>query len=375
MLQTQKIPQNRHISSPVLAMIKKNNFLRPFGVGLKNRDFSSEKYRYGFNGMEKDDEVKGKGNSYDFGARMLDSRLGRWLTIDPQQKMYHSFSPYNYTLNSPIANKDTDGERTYFAPGLGNDPAAPAQYVQGVKEAFTKYLGDKFMLLEHSNTGTTGGDIKFAVEWGSKPMLKSSDHILVKNAVDDISMDLAKHPLEEGEKFNLVGTSMGSITTAQTAITLLEEGVVGHIDNLMLVGSPIDKNSELYKKLEDLQKSGKIGKIHYDKYVLEGDLVTGVAGTNKAETVLKGIRVMISFARHYLGKKHVDVHAALAENKEFGEDIAKMTLGFDKIEGEDVSKKVISESSSNVMEDPTTGGYTIPENYSPPSFPSSNKRK
>jgi hypothetical protein len=34
-------------------------------------------YRYGFNGMEKDDEVKnGKGNSYDFGARMYDSRLG-----------------------------------------------------------------------------------------------------------------------------------------------------------------------------------------------------------------------------------------------------------------------------------------------------------
>jgi hypothetical protein len=27
-------------------------------------------YRYGFNGMEKDDEVNGSGNSYDFGERL-----------------------------------------------------------------------------------------------------------------------------------------------------------------------------------------------------------------------------------------------------------------------------------------------------------------
>ena len=42
-------------------------------------------FRYGFNDMEQDGEIKGDGNSYDFGARMLDPRLGRWLTIDPLQ--------------------------------------------------------------------------------------------------------------------------------------------------------------------------------------------------------------------------------------------------------------------------------------------------
>jgi RHS repeat-associated protein len=40
-------------------------------------------YRFTFNGMEKDDEVKGVGNSLDFGARIYDSRLGRWLSVDP----------------------------------------------------------------------------------------------------------------------------------------------------------------------------------------------------------------------------------------------------------------------------------------------------
>src|SRR5690606_14400793 len=67
-------------------------------------------YRYGFNGMEKDDEVKGKGNSYDFGARMYDARLGRWLTIDPLAGKYPNLSPYNFTGNNPILFVDVDGK-------------------------------------------------------------------------------------------------------------------------------------------------------------------------------------------------------------------------------------------------------------------------
>ena len=60
--------------------------------------------------MEKDNEIKGgDGNSYDFGARMLDPRIGRWLTIDPMFAKYPSISPYSYCANSPIYFKDPDG--------------------------------------------------------------------------------------------------------------------------------------------------------------------------------------------------------------------------------------------------------------------------
>jgi RHS repeat-associated protein len=69
----------------------------------------SEEYRYGFNGMEKDDEVKGEGNSLDFGARIYDPRLGRWLTVDKRFADYTAFSPYHFSLNSPIKLKDADG--------------------------------------------------------------------------------------------------------------------------------------------------------------------------------------------------------------------------------------------------------------------------
>jgi RHS repeat-associated protein len=71
----------------------------------------SSTYRYGFNGKEKDDETNVNGGSYDFGARMYDSRLGRWLSLDPLQAKYANLSPYNFTGNSPILYLDPDGKR------------------------------------------------------------------------------------------------------------------------------------------------------------------------------------------------------------------------------------------------------------------------
>ena len=48
-------------------------------------------YRYGFNGMERDDEIKGSGNSYTTEFRLLDPRLGRWPSTDPVT--HAQFSP------------------------------------------------------------------------------------------------------------------------------------------------------------------------------------------------------------------------------------------------------------------------------------------
>jgi len=76
--------------------------ITPFGTILDGRTFSSAKYRYGFNGKESDSEVKGAGNSYDFGARIYDSRLGRFLTLDPLQTQFSDYSPYIYGACSPI---------------------------------------------------------------------------------------------------------------------------------------------------------------------------------------------------------------------------------------------------------------------------------
>lgn len=80
----------------------------PFGMIAKA--FNSQNYRYGFNGKEKDDEIKGSGNSLDFGVRMYDSRLGCFFSVDPDFNEYEYQSPYVYAGNSPIKFTDVDGE-------------------------------------------------------------------------------------------------------------------------------------------------------------------------------------------------------------------------------------------------------------------------
>jgi RHS repeat-associated protein len=80
----------------------------PFGMTMPGRSFSSNAYRYGFNGMEKDDEVKGSGNSYTTYFRKYDPRLGRWLSPDP---VHHTFeSPYVAMHNNPISYNDPNGD-------------------------------------------------------------------------------------------------------------------------------------------------------------------------------------------------------------------------------------------------------------------------
>ena len=67
-------------------------------------------YRYHFNNKETDNEVIGEGNSYDFGARMYDSRLGRWMSVDPESKMYPNISSYCSFMNNPTYFTDLEGK-------------------------------------------------------------------------------------------------------------------------------------------------------------------------------------------------------------------------------------------------------------------------
>ncbi len=64
--------------------------------------------------MEKDDELKGEGNSYDFGARLFDPRVARWFKCDPMEFKYPSLSTYNYANNSPLIFKDVDGRDIFI---------------------------------------------------------------------------------------------------------------------------------------------------------------------------------------------------------------------------------------------------------------------
>jgi RHS repeat-associated protein len=82
-----------------------------FGSLLPGRNYSSSTYAFGFNGMRKDDEIHGAtGTSYDFGARLYDPRVGRWLSLDPLAKKYPNVSPYVFAEGNPIYFNDPTGK-------------------------------------------------------------------------------------------------------------------------------------------------------------------------------------------------------------------------------------------------------------------------
>jgi len=85
----------------------------PFGVVLKGRSWSTEEYRYGFGGHEKDDEVKGSGNHLAFGDYGLDTRLGRRWTVDKMASQMPNWSPYSFAKCNPILYLDADGQFPY----------------------------------------------------------------------------------------------------------------------------------------------------------------------------------------------------------------------------------------------------------------------
>ena len=83
----------------------------PYGVQLDNRhgEESDRKVKYGYQGSEMDDEIKGEGNSYVTEYRLLDPRIGRWISIDPVLHPWQS--PYASMNNNPIWFNDADGQK------------------------------------------------------------------------------------------------------------------------------------------------------------------------------------------------------------------------------------------------------------------------
>jgi RHS repeat-associated protein len=80
-----------------------------FGMVMPGRSFNSGTYRYGFNGQENDNEVKGAGNQVAYENRIYDPRLGRWFSLDPMAKKYPGESHYAFVSNNPIIYADEAG--------------------------------------------------------------------------------------------------------------------------------------------------------------------------------------------------------------------------------------------------------------------------
>jgi hypothetical protein len=87
----------------------------PFGVSLDGRTVEGDFYRYGFQHQEKDNEVKGDGNSANFEYRMHDPRVGRFFALDLLAAKYPHNSPYAFSENRVIDGIELEGLEYYYS--------------------------------------------------------------------------------------------------------------------------------------------------------------------------------------------------------------------------------------------------------------------
>lgn len=80
----------------------------PFGMVVEKRSKSYQQYRFGFNSLEKDDELSGSGNSLTAQFWQYNSRLAIRFNLDPKPRI--GFSPYSCLGNNPLIFIDPNGD-------------------------------------------------------------------------------------------------------------------------------------------------------------------------------------------------------------------------------------------------------------------------
>ncbi|SEK30517.1 YD repeat-containing protein [Aquimarina amphilecti] len=125
----------------------------PFGMLLPNRHGNSSDYRYGFQGQEMDNEIKGEGNSLNYKFRMNDPRVGRFFAMDPLAPQYPWYSPYQFAGNKVIAWRELEGleeenvndqipleDANWFVKGMANLFVAAVEVGDNFNESNLGYM-------------------------------------------------------------------------------------------------------------------------------------------------------------------------------------------------------------------------------------------
>ncbi|MDH5381820.1 MAG: hypothetical protein OEW75_13260 [Cyclobacteriaceae bacterium] len=85
----------------------------PFGMEIAGHSAvkqGEDGYRYGFNGKEKDPSGEwGSQSVYDYGFRIYNPGIAKFLSVDPLTGCYPMLTPYQFASNRPIDGIDLDG--------------------------------------------------------------------------------------------------------------------------------------------------------------------------------------------------------------------------------------------------------------------------
>ncbi|MCF0070785.1 RHS repeat-associated core domain-containing protein [Dyadobacter sp. CY261] len=168
-----------------------------FGLPIQRTGVDKNKYLY--NGKEKQPETEW----LDYGARMYDPSIGRWMAVDPLSELDENVSPYTYVLNNPAIMVDP----------LGMHPDSGANYAPGtnVETQYGSYTwtGEKWIThwekSEDSGTTPTLYVPKFGKSSGNSQLRPNFDSEVMKSAAPLSWSNL-------GDANTVFGTAVGYAT-------------------------------------------------------------------------------------------------------------------------------------------------------------------
>lgn len=96
-------------SSSYKATVTRAQDYYPFGLEMSERSMADASYRFAFNGKERDTDGLGDQTHYDYGFRIYNPEIARFLSVDPISPEYPELTPYQFASNTPIQAIDVDG--------------------------------------------------------------------------------------------------------------------------------------------------------------------------------------------------------------------------------------------------------------------------
>jgi RHS repeat-associated protein len=229
----------------------------PFGMLVPNRH-SNDNYRYGFQGQEKDDEIKGgKGNSLNYKYRMHDPRVGRFFAVDPLFKDYPYNSTYAFSENRVMDAVELEGREAFFIHGTvlqmfgGRSSTFMFEKRDNIVKELPKVLGNKTSNVGFEwNGGNSDGERQSAAEELVEYVLKNR---------------------KPGEPISLVGHSHGGNVAIEAANILVKKHRI-QANEITVVAINTPRQKEITLENIDVRLIAISGK---------GDLIQSFASDSK----------------------------------------------------------------------------------------------
>ncbi|MEL6658349.1 MAG: RHS repeat-associated core domain-containing protein [Bacteroidota bacterium] len=198
------------------AYIRSSQDYYPFGLRMQDRQFEwqFDNYRFGFNGKEGDkDDEWGAQTHYDYGFRIYNPSIARFLSVDPLAPDYPWYTPYQFAGNMPIWAIDVDGLEPEITSGKKNEKTIDGGNPLGELDLTVK--------AKRVRKGEIGIDEPFERECTNCPTVVADDMKLQNSGVGVVTANFewneAEGSVGEAEGFEAVVPLVGSGRSAINA--------------------------------------------------------------------------------------------------------------------------------------------------------------